>query len=61
MAPSDRPTIPAATSTLVLFAPKLVESTGWVTITAALWLTVITVVVTKGIKHASYAQYCWRK
>ena len=49
-------TIPAATSTLVLIAPDLVESTGWVTFTAALWLTLVTVVVTKGIKHASYAQ-----
>jgi len=49
-------TIPAATSTLVLIAPDLVESTGWVTGVAAIWLTLITVVVTKGIKHASYAQ-----
>jgi amino acid transporter len=49
-------TIPAATSTLVLIAPQLVESTGWVTLTAAVWLTLVTAVVTKGIKHASYAQ-----
>jgi amino acid transporter len=49
-------TIPAATSTLVLIAPQLVESTGWVTLTAAIWLTLVTIVVTKGIKHASYAQ-----
>jgi amino acid transporter len=49
-------TIPAATSTLVLLAPSLVESTGWVTLTAAIWLTLVTIVVTKGIKHASYAQ-----
>jgi amino acid transporter len=49
-------TIPAATSTLVLIAPNLVESTGWVTFTAAIWLTIVTAVVTKGIKHASYAQ-----
>jgi amino acid transporter len=49
-------TIPAATSTLVLIAPGLVESTGWVTLTAAVWLTLVTAVVTKGIKHASYAQ-----
>ena len=49
-------TIPAATSTLVLIAPHLVESTIWVTFTAALWLTLVTIVVTKGIKHASYAQ-----
>jgi len=49
-------TIPAATSTLVMIAPDLVEDTNWVTLTAAIWLTVVTVVVTKGIKHASYAQ-----
>ena len=49
-------TIPAATSTLVLIAPGAVESTTWVTFTAAIWLTLVTLVVTKGIKHASYAQ-----
>jgi amino acid transporter len=49
-------TIPAATSTLVLFAPNHVESTTWVAVTAAIWLTLVTVVVTKGIKHASYTQ-----
>lgn len=49
-------TIPAATSTLLILAPDKVESTGWVTATAALWLTVVTIVVTKGVKHASYAQ-----
>jgi len=49
-------TIPAATSTLALIAPDSVESTIWVTFTAAIWLTLVTIVVTKGIKHASYAQ-----
>jgi amino acid transporter len=49
-------TIPAATSTLALIAPDSVESTAWVTFTAAIWLTLVTIVVTKGIKHASYAQ-----
>ncbi len=49
-------TIPAATSTLVLIAPQLVENTNWVTLTAAIWLTLVTIVVTKGIKHASYTQ-----
>lgn len=49
-------TIPAATSTLVLIAPELVERTGWVAFTAAIWLTLVTLVVTKGIKHASYTQ-----
>jgi amino acid transporter len=49
-------TIPAATSTLVLLAPDFVENTVWVTGTAAIWLTLVTIVVTKGIKHASYTQ-----
>jgi len=49
-------TVPAATSTLVLLAPSLVDSTTWVAITAAIWLTLVTIVVTKGIKHASYTQ-----
>ncbi len=49
-------TIPAATSTLVLIAPDLVESTNWVAFTAAIWLTLITLVVIRGIKHASYTQ-----
>ena len=49
-------TIPAATSTLLLVAPELVESTGWVAFTAAIWLSLVTLVVTKGIKHASYTQ-----
>lgn len=49
-------TIPAATSTLLLLSPDRVESTAWVTGTAAIWLTLVTIVVTKGIKQASYAQ-----
>ena len=55
-------TIPAATSTLKILsimgwiAPEIVDSTGWVTLTSAIWLTLVTAVVTKGIKHASYAQ-----
>ncbi len=55
-------TIPAATSTLKILsimgwiAPEIVENTGWVTFTSAVWLTLVTAVVTKGIKHASYAQ-----
>jgi amino acid transporter len=49
-------TIPAATSTLVIFAPDLVDNTNWVTLVAAIWLTVVTAVVTKGIRHASNAQ-----
>ena len=55
-------TTPAATATLKILseifglAPEIVDDTAWVTFTAALWLTLVTIVVTKGIKHASYAQ-----
>lgn len=49
-------TIPAATSTLLLLAPSKVENTIWVTSIAAIWLSVVTIIVTKGIKHASFAQ-----
>ena len=49
-------TIPAATSTLVLLFPERVEDTVWVAATAAIWLTLVTAVVTRGIKHASYTQ-----
>jgi amino acid transporter len=55
-------TIPAATSSLLLLSsvfglnPAIVENINWVTFTAAVWLTIVTIVVTKGIKHASYAQ-----
>ena len=49
-------TIPAATSTLMLLAPNLVENTGWVAFTATLWLTLVSLIVTKGIKQASYSQ-----
>jgi amino acid transporter len=41
---------------LVLIAPKLVEDTTWVAVTAAIWLTAVTIVVARGIKHASYTQ-----
>ncbi|MDI9314485.1 MAG: APC family permease [Hydrotalea sp.] len=49
-------TIPAATSTLALIAPSLVDSTTWVAVVAGLWLTLVTAVVTRGIRHASVAQ-----
>jgi amino acid transporter len=48
--------IPAATATLLLTAPDLANSTGWVTFVAALWLTGVSAVVFKGIKQASYVQ-----
>ncbi len=49
-------TIPAATSTLVLLAPQYVENPHVVTQVSALWLTLVSLVVTRGIKHASYVQ-----
>lgn len=55
-------TIPASTSTLLLISnwfgvdKAIVENTSWVTFVAAMWLTLVTFVVAKGIKHASYAQ-----
>lgn len=49
-------TVPAAQATLKILAPQHVESTGWVTAVAALWLTLISAVVGRGIKHASFAQ-----
>jgi amino acid transporter len=49
-------TVPAAQATLKILAPDKVDSTGWVTATAAIWLTLISAVVGKGIKHASFAQ-----
>jgi amino acid transporter len=55
-------TMPAAQATLELLkelkwiAPQRVDDTTWVAITSALWLTAVTIVVTRGIKHASYTQ-----
>lgn len=49
-------TIPAATSTLLMIAPNHVEDTHWVTRTAAIWLTIVSIVVTKGIRQSSYVQ-----
>jgi amino acid transporter len=49
-------TIPAATSTLLLLAPAYTENTEAVAGVAAIWLTLITAVVTRGIKYSSYVQ-----
>lgn len=55
-------TMPAAQSTLELIAelkwisPERVDNTTWVAVTSAIWLTLVTIVVTRGIKHASYTQ-----
>lgn len=49
-------TIPAANATLLLFAPDLVNNVNWVTGLAALWLTIISAIVVKGVKMSSKAQ-----
>ena len=49
-------TVPAAQATLKILSPDHVDSTGWVTAVAAIWLTAISAVVGRGIKHASFAQ-----
>lgn len=48
--------IPAATSTLLLVAPRLVDNPGWVTFIAALWLSLVALITLKGIKQAAYFQ-----
>jgi len=48
--------IPAANATLLIFKPELMNDVGWVTMIAALWLTVISAVVVKGVKLTSYMQ-----
>ena len=49
-------TIPAATATLTLVAPSLVNHTGTVTFVAAGWLIFVGAVIVKGIKMTSYVQ-----
>jgi amino acid transporter len=49
-------TIPAATATLGLFAPELASSPLSVALVAAAWLLIVSAVVLKGIKVASYLQ-----
>jgi amino acid transporter len=48
--------VPAANATLLIFKPDLMNDVGWVTGIAAVWLTVISFVVMKGIKLTSYVQ-----
>src|ERR1019366_7128850 len=48
--------IPAATATLLLIAPQLVDSPAAVTFVAAGWLLAVSAVIVRGIKPTSYAQ-----
>ena len=49
-------TVPAATATLELIAPRLTGDPTSVTLVAAGWLLAVSAVVVKGIKPASYTQ-----
>jgi amino acid transporter len=49
-------TLPAATATLKLLAPGLIDDQHAVTLVAAFWMIVIGGIVLKGIKLSSYAQ-----
>lgn len=49
-------TVPAATATLDLVAPRFVSDPTTVTLVAAGWLLAVSAVVVKGIKPASYMQ-----
>lgn len=49
-------TIPAATSTLALINPEMIDNPFWVTSIASLWLTLVCVVLLKGIRPTSYLQ-----
>ena len=49
-------TIPAATATLTLVAPSLVDNLDAVSLVAAVWVVVIGGIVAKGIKLTSYTQ-----
>lgn len=48
--------IPAANATLLIFKPDLMNNVGWVTSIAAIWLTVISLIVMKGVKLTSHVQ-----
>lgn len=49
-------TIPAATATLTLIAPRLANEPAAVTLVAAGWLLLVSAIVVKGIKPTSYTQ-----
>ena len=49
-------TLPAATATLSLVAPSLTNDPGTVALVAATWLILVSAMVVKGIKLASYTQ-----
>jgi amino acid transporter len=49
-------TLPAASATLLLIAPAYTDNTVAVGLVAMIWLTVVSIVVIKGIKPTSYTQ-----
>jgi hypothetical protein len=48
--------VPAANATLLIFKPELMNNVNWVTGIAAIWLTVISYIVVKGIRLTSNVQ-----
>jgi amino acid transporter len=48
--------VPAANASLLIFKPSLMNNVNWVAGIAAVWLTVISAVLIKGIKITSYVQ-----
>lgn len=48
--------VPAANATLLILKPELMNNVNWVTGIAAIWLTLISLVVVKGVKLTSYMQ-----
>ena len=49
-------TMPAAASTLMIIAPDKAGDVVWICAAGAFWLTAVTAVVARGIRHASAAQ-----
>ncbi|WP_010302211.1 APC family permease [Candidatus Odyssella thessalonicensis] len=49
-------TIPAATATLALVKPEVIDDPIWVTCFAGGWLTFVSIIVLKGIRQTSVAQ-----
>jgi amino acid transporter len=48
--------VPAANATLLILKPELMNNVHWVTGIAAIWLTVISAIIVKGVKLTSYTQ-----
>jgi amino acid transporter len=49
-------TTPAATATLLLISPKYATNPAAISVVAAIWLSVVSLVIVRGIKPTSYSQ-----